>query len=55
VTAAEAADRELDAEAEIEDKTYKMTVELSVLESLGINLYSNAASDERGGRGDRTH
>jgi hypothetical protein len=27
-----------------EDKTYKMTVELSVLESLGINLYSNAAA-----------
>lgn len=26
------------------DKTYKMTVELSVLESLGINLYSNAAA-----------
>ncbi len=44
MTAAEAADRELDAEAEIEDKTYKMTVELSVLESLGINLYSNAAA-----------
>ncbi|MFS0715220.1 ATP-binding protein [Microbacterium sp. 2P01SA-2] len=27
-----------------EDTTYKMTVELSVLESLGINLYSNAAA-----------
>lgn len=27
-----------------EDQTYKMTVELSVLESLGINLYSNAAA-----------
>ncbi|PPG61078.1 ATP-binding protein [Rathayibacter sp. AY1C5] len=26
------------------DKTYKMSVELSVLESLGINLYSNAAA-----------
>ncbi|MDI3242237.1 ATP-binding protein [Arthrobacter sp. AL08] len=26
------------------DKTYTMTVELSVLESLGINLYSNAAA-----------
>jgi hypothetical protein len=27
-----------------EDTTFKMTVELSVLESLGINLYSNAAA-----------
>lgn len=33
-----------DEEAEVEDQTYKMTVELSVLESLGINLYSNAAA-----------
>ena len=33
-----------DETALIVDKTYKMTVELSVLESLGINLYSNAAA-----------
>jgi hypothetical protein len=31
-------------ETDAEDTTYKMSVELSVLESLGINLYSNAAA-----------
>ncbi|MBM7331847.1 ATP-binding protein [Agrobacterium sp. S2] len=30
--------------AAVEDETYTMTVDLSVLESLGINLYSNAAA-----------